>query len=97
MKLIDRLDAAVTGRDGLPGKPKPDVFLEAAKRMKKNPEGSVVFEDAVLGVQAAKAAKMACVGIDRYKQPERLQEADIVVADLGEVDYEKLRQLVEKS
>ncbi len=87
MKL---LDAEVNGSDITKGKPHPQIFLMAAERAGLKPKNCVVFEDAILGVRAAKRAKMLCIGIDRYKDPQRLEEADLVVSDLKEVNYDKL-------
>jgi HAD superfamily hydrolase (TIGR01509 family) len=47
------------------GKPFPDPFLEAARRLKVSPSECVVFEDSVLGLQAAAAAGMECVFVPR--------------------------------
>lgn len=55
--------ARVTGDQIEHKKPAPDVFLKAAERLGCTPDECVVFEDAVNGVQAAKAAGMRCVGI----------------------------------
>ena len=93
INLIDELDAIVDGTEITKGKPDPQVFLMAAERLSAKPEDCIVFEDAVLGVEAAKRAKMLCVGIDRYNEPDRLKKADIVVSDLKELDYNKLIDL----
>lgn len=87
------MDAIVDGNDITKGKPDPQIFLMAARELKVEPLDCIVFEDAVLGVEAAKRAGMLCVGIDRYAAPERLKQADIVVSDLAEVDYNKLTSL----
>lgn len=87
MKL---LDAEVNGSDITKGKPHPQIFLMAAEKIGLRPKDCVVFEDAILGVRAAKRAKMLCIGIDRYKNPQRLREADLVVSDLKGINYNKL-------
>lgn len=91
--LVNRLDAVVSGLDIRKGKPDPEIFLVAAKRLGAKSEECAVFEDAVLGVLAANRAHMRCVGVDRYGNPERLKNADIVVSDLGEIDYNKILKL----
>lgn len=55
--------ARVTGCQVKHKKPAPDIFLKAAERMDCEPPECIVFEDAVNGVLAAKAAGMRCVGI----------------------------------
>jgi len=59
----DRFDALVTGLDIKHKKPAPDIFLEAAQRLGLDPSECVVFEDAINGVQSAKAAGAYCIGI----------------------------------
>jgi beta-phosphoglucomutase family hydrolase len=93
--LLDRFDTRVDGveakRLGLKGKPAPDVFLEAARRLRVAPGRSVIVEDAIAGVQAGRAGGFACVmGVDRMGQPDDLRAngADVVVADLAEVTVE---------
>ncbi len=54
-------DTIVCSEDYLRGKPHPDPFLEAARRMNVVPERCLVFEDTTTGLQAATAAGMACV------------------------------------
>jgi beta-phosphoglucomutase len=95
IELIKELDAEINGNDISKGKPDPQIFLMAAEEIGVKPYQCVVFEDAVLGVEAAKRAKMFCVGIDRHEDPERLGKADIIVKDLSEIDYERLISLFE--
>lgn len=59
---IDRwVDTVTSPSDGLRGKPHPDIFLEAARRLGVAPADCVVFEDAPLGVEAARRAGMKAV------------------------------------
>jgi len=53
----------VSGVEVACGKPAPDVFLEAAKRLGVAPEACVVVEDSERGVRAARAAGMRCVAV----------------------------------
>ncbi len=61
--LHDAFPVVVRGDQVARGKPAPDVFLEASRQLDVPPEGCVVFEDAPMGVAAARAAGMRVVGI----------------------------------
>ncbi len=56
-------DAIVGSHDVLNGKPAPDVFLLAAKKLCVNPSDCFVFEDSANGIKAAYAAGMKCIGV----------------------------------
>lgn len=91
--IIGDFETVVTSLD-IPdgrGKPEPDIFLTAAKRIQIPIEDCIVFEDAKSGVQAAKAGNFYCVGIDRHDNRENFEPADFVVTDLGELSYEILK------
>jgi len=93
LTLLDIFDADVSGRDFAHGKPHPEMFLAAAAELGVQPGGAIVMEDAPAGVQAAKAGDMAAIGIARADDAALLADAgaDIVVADLDEVDLGALR------
>ncbi len=93
--ILKLIDVEVNGNEITKGKPHPQIFLMAAKKMGLKPKNCIVFEDAILGVRAAKRAKMLCVGIDRRNDPDRLKEADLVVSDLKEISYNKIVSLSE--
>ncbi|WP_224367221.1 HAD family hydrolase [Hyalangium versicolor] len=57
------------------GKPAPDIFLAAARFLEVEPSACVVFEDAINGILAARAAGMIAVGITSTTPPEVLREA----------------------
>ena len=82
------VDGALAHELGLAGKPEPDVFLEAARRLAVSPADAAVFEDALAGVAAGRAGRFGLVvGVDRIGQRDDLRSAgaDIVVGDLGEL------------
>jgi HAD superfamily hydrolase (TIGR01509 family) len=63
LKLADRPDAIVGGDEGIAGKPEPDLFVEAARRVQVPPAQCIVFEDAPFGIEAARRAGMQAVAI----------------------------------
>ena len=70
IKLNDIFDAVADGNDIKHSKPAPDVFLVAAKKLGINPKHCVVVEDAVVGIEAAKAANMTAVAVFDAKKSE---------------------------
>lgn len=83
-----RVDGVEAGSLNLPGKPAPDIFLEAARRLGVKPRRAVVVEDAVAGVEAGRRGDFGLVvGVDRLADPDRLAAAgaDLVVEDLSEI------------
>lgn len=83
-----RVDGLDIDRLGLAGKPAPDMFLETARRLGVAPQRAVVFEDAVAGVQAARAGGFGLVvGVaDADRAADlRAHGAHAVVADLEDV------------
>jgi HAD superfamily hydrolase (TIGR01509 family) len=82
---VDGVDAA---RLGLPGKPDPALFLEAASRLGVPAGRAAVVEDALAGVEAGRRGGFGLVvGVNRGDQAEELRArgADVVVDDLGEL------------
>jgi beta-phosphoglucomutase family hydrolase len=69
----------VTGEEVMHGKPNPDIFLLAAKRLNVDPSRCLVLEDAASGVAAAKAAGMKCIAITNTHDDTALAAADLVV------------------
>lgn len=70
--MLDWFDAIVTAEDTAKHKPEPDVFLEAARRLGVAAEECLVFEDADLGVEAARRAGMHCVDVRSFFTPRRI-------------------------
>jgi HAD superfamily hydrolase (TIGR01509 family) len=61
---LDKLvDVITSPADGLRGKPHPDIFVEAARRLGVAPPQCTVFEDAPLGIEAARRAGMRAVAL----------------------------------
>ena len=83
-----KVDGVDSDELGLAGKPMPDIFLEAARRLGVDPGRAAVVEDALSGVEAGRSGGFALViGVDRAGQAAELEAkgADLVVSDLGEL------------
>jgi HAD superfamily hydrolase (TIGR01509 family) len=78
-------DARVTKEDVTEGKPSPLTFLKAAERIGLPPHCCAVVEDAVAGIQAAKAAGMPVVAVTTTRPREDLQQADLIRDSLLQV------------
>jgi beta-phosphoglucomutase family hydrolase len=93
--MADVFDALVGAEDVTKGKPDPEVFLTAAKRLGVPPERCLVFEDAIAGVIAAKRGGMKCVAVMTTNPRDALLEAgaDLVVDSLAELSLERLAAL----
>ena len=89
-QLFDtRVDGTDVTRLELKGKPAPDAFLEAARRLGVEPTRAVVVEDAIAGVQAGRTGGFGCViAVDRRENAQALRDAgaDVVVTDLAQVE-----------
>lgn len=87
LTLLDCLDADVSGRDVAHGKPDPEIFLMAAGELAVPPARCFVVEDAIAGIQAARAGGMAALGVARHGEQQLLADAgaDLVVTTLDDV------------
>lgn len=91
--LAGTFGATVAGEEVPNGKPAPDIYLEAARRLGVDPEGSAAVEDSTNGLRAAAAAGMLVVALpnrDFPPEPGALGSAAIVLGSLDELSPELL-------
>lgn len=94
--IAEEFAAIVGGDDVSNGKPHPDIFLLAAKRLGVPPAACVVIEDAISGVAAAKAGGFVCIGLDRTGQTERLAGADVIVDSMSRLTPRDIENFMRK-
>ena len=87
--LTKYFDKVLASTDVKNSKPAPDIFLKAAEELKLKPEDCIVFEDATMGILAAKEANMYCIGLATGLSKEELEKAG---ADMTINDYNELMQ-----
>jgi beta-phosphoglucomutase family hydrolase len=94
LKISNYFSAIVGGEEIEKGKPSPDIFLKAAKRLNAEPSECIVIEDSKNGVLAAKAAEMKCVG---FKNPnsgnQDLEKADLIIDNYDSLNINILKNL----
>ena len=86
------LDEVVSGAY-LPSKPEPFIFLHAAERLGVSPLTCLVIEDAVAGIQAAKAAGMKCIAVSTTNPANKLGDADLVIGNLAQLMMPQIQSL----
>lgn len=92
--IAGRFACIVTGNQVARPKPAPDVFLEAARRLRVEPAACVVIEDAEKGVRAAKAAGMKCIAVPSVRTAGNdFSTADLVLTSLERVTVEVIEGL----
>jgi beta-phosphoglucomutase family hydrolase len=92
--LKDCFETIVTAEDVSRGKPDPEVFLTAAARISINPSRCVVFEDALVGIEAAHRGGMKVVAVATTNRIEALKAADLAVYRLDELSVDQVAALV---
>ena len=96
--LLAKFKAVVSGNDVRNGKPAPDIFLLAARRLGVSPAGCIVIEDSGHGVRGAKAAGMRCIGfIGAHDSRQDLSPADLIFRGFEEDAYARLAALSEEA
>jgi HAD superfamily hydrolase (TIGR01509 family) len=95
LSLRDAFDVVVTAADVTRSKPDPEIYLLAAKRSSVTPAECLVFEDALLGIEAARRAGMRVVGVTTTHSTRELLDAGcaLTCANFREVALAKLRAL----
>ena len=90
--LLSIFEADLSGHEVPRGKPDPALFLLAAEALGVSPAQCVVIEDAPAGVQAARSAGMAAIGVARLGDEALLDAAgaDLVVTSLDQIDVAAL-------
>jgi beta-phosphoglucomutase family hydrolase len=95
---IENCFQAITWGTEVPeGKPSPQIYLLAARKLGIKPANCVVFEDALAGVDGAKRAGMKCVAVTNSHPESKLQKADLIVDTLEAVSVADLVALFRSS
>jgi beta-phosphoglucomutase family hydrolase len=90
LDLTQFFDAIASAEDVTAGKPDPEVFLAAARKLGVEPARCVVVEDAAAGIEAAKRGGMMCIGV----RPEGTLEADVFVRSLADLPPDAFDRLL---
>ncbi|MFI5349555.1 MAG: HAD family hydrolase [Elusimicrobiota bacterium] len=93
LELRKSFDAVVDGGEVKKGKPDPETFLTLADKLKTRPRDCVVFEDALLGEQAARRAGMKVVAITTSHRADEFRAAALAVRDFRKLATATVRAL----
>ncbi len=84
----------IYSKDIKKGKPDPEIYFITAKKLNVSPENCVVFEDAVAGVQSAKAAGMKVIAITTTHTPPELKLADKLIDNFEKISITDITELL---
>lgn len=87
--LIDAFDVIVGGNDVRHGKPHPEIFILAARKLGLDVTECVVIEDAEAGVKAAKAGGFFCYGLANEDHGAHLKGADRIIQSIDQIDLQE--------
>jgi len=94
LKLRDSFEAVVDGGDVKKGKPNPETFLILAERLKVLPRNCVVFEDSLLGEEAARRAGMTAVAVTTSHHASEFRHAKLAVRDFRALRVSDVSDLI---
>jgi HAD superfamily hydrolase (TIGR01509 family) len=95
LNLKPYFHSVISGDDVTSGKPHPEIFLKAVRKVKVDPKNCVVIEDSYNGVMAAKKANIKCIA---YSNPssgiQNLNEAIVVIHSFKELSSKSILDLL---
>jgi beta-phosphoglucomutase family hydrolase len=94
LKIEDYFRAIVYGLEVSEGKPSPQGFLLAARKLQVEPANCLVIEDAIAGIAAAKNAGMKCIAVTNSHAAQLLTRADMIVSTLQLVGIDDISKLL---
>ena len=95
--IENRFQVIITGQDIAEGKPSPQGFQLAARKLGVKPGSCVVIQDAAAGITAAKRAGMFCLAVTNTHSRTKLAKADLIVDTLEKVSVIDLERLLTSS
>lgn len=93
--IIEEFKIIATSEDIYRGKPDPEPYLLAAKKLGRHASTCVVIEDSAVGVAAAKAAGMHCIAVAQTTSKDNLAQADCILPTIKDITKNHIVQLTQ--
>ena len=85
INLLNEFEIIVSADDIEKAKPEPDIFIKAMQKLDVTPEKSIVIEDSIMGVQAAKKSGAYTIAITSTYPRSKLLQADLIIDNYNEL------------
>ena len=85
-EFLFKFDVIISGNDTREGKPSPEPYLMAMKKLNVLPKECIVVENAPLGIKSAKTAGAYCIAVTTTLGKEFLQEADKIIPEIRDLE-----------
>jgi beta-phosphoglucomutase len=80
--FLNKFDAIISGDDVKNGKPDPEPYLNALKKLSIDKQNAIVIENAPLGIQSAKSAWIYCIAVASTLGEDSLKQADKIILNI---------------
>jgi beta-phosphoglucomutase len=94
LNIKDFFHVIATAEDVNQGKPHPEVFLKISNKLRIEPKKCLVFEDAPVGIVAAKRADMKCIALSTTHNRSELNDADMIFDNFENFKIKKIEELL---
>ncbi len=81
-------DVLYSGEDVVNGKPNPEIYLKTMKKLGVKPEETVIIEDSIQGLKAAKDSGAYCIAVETTNTKDKLSSADKIIKDISHLNTE---------
>ncbi len=94
LRIRDYFKFILCASDIINGKPDPEIYIKAIKKLNLNPGECIVFEDSLSGIKAALDAEAQVIGVSTTHKAKEMKDVRLVIDDFTQIDYQKLLSII---
>ncbi len=87
-EIREYFDLLYSAEDVKKGKPNPEIYLKTMNKLDVKPSETIIIEDSIQGLEAAKASGAFCIAVETTNPKEKLKQADRVIKDMADLEID---------